>query len=228
MNSHFHTVIFDFDYTLADSSRSVVASVNFALVELGLPTAPARMIHRTIGLSLRNTFLKLMGQHVTQANEFARLFVKQADEIMVDLTVLFETVPMTVDSLRRGSIHLDIVSTKFRYRIEVILRRENLLDAFEFIVGREDVSEHKPKPKGLLAGVQRMGGSLSIALYVEDSVTDAETAKRAVVPFVAVLSGVTSREYFEDYEVYEGIADLSELYQQTYRSCELQGRSDVS
>jgi len=80
-----------------------------------------------------------------------------------------------------------------------VFRRENLLRFFQVIVGGEDVSAHKPDPQGLLAAVDRLGSRHAATLYVGDSVTDAETAKRAAVPFVAVLSGATPIEHFNGY-----------------------------
>ena len=123
----------------------------------------------------------------------------------------FESVPATIAALRVLGFPLGIVSTKFRYRIEAILEREGLHDAFGVIVGGEDVAEHKPDPTGLLRAIERLGGVPESTLYVGDSVTDAETAKRASVPFVAVLSGVTSREAFFGYPTYGILESLSEL-----------------
>ena len=212
MKHHFQTVIFDFDYTLADSSRGVIECINFALDGLSLPTVSAEMACQTIGLSLSDTFLKLAGQqHIAKCDEFARLFIKRADEVVADLTVLFDSVPGTAELLKKHDVTLGIVSTKFRYRIETILRRENLLYPFEVIIGGEDVSEHKPDPEGLLTAIERLGSVPSNCLYVGDSVTDAETAKRAVVPFVAVLSGVTPKDAFRNYDVYGMLESLSEI-----------------
>ncbi len=178
----------------------------------GLPPVPGEAACRTIGLSLPDTFAALVGQeHAGRADEFARLFIQRADEVVADLTVLFESVPETIERLRRRGISLGIVSTKFRHRIEAILERENLLDAFDVIVGGEDVSAHKPGPTGLLTAVERLGSTPASTLYVGDSVIDAETAKRASVPFVAILSGTTPKEAFRDYPVCRVLKSLSEL-----------------
>lgn len=212
MEQNFQAVIFDFDYTLADSSRGVIVCVKFALDQLGLPTVSDEAIRQTIGLSLKDTFLNLTrSKHYAQSQEFARLFTKRADEVMADLTVLFEPVPLTVQLLKRRNIALGIVSTKFRYRIETILSREGLLDEFQVIIGGEDVSEHKPHPKGLLTSIEKIKSSPPRTVYVGDSPTDAETAKRASVPFVVVLSGVTSRDDFKKYEVFSVIESLEGL-----------------
>ncbi len=208
----FHAIIFDFDYTLADSSRGGIECIDSALAELGLPAASAEAAKQTIGLSLAEGFRALVGpQPAARADEFARLFIERADGVMADLTVLFESVPATIAALKAQGFSLGIVSTKFRYRIEAILEREGLQDAFGAIVGGEDVAEHKPDPTGLLTAIERLGGAPESTLYVGDSVTDAETARRAGVPFVAVLSGVTPREAFLDYPVCGILESLSEL-----------------
>lgn len=212
MDCRFQTVVFDFDYTLADSSRGVIACIDFALAELGFPAVSAEAAKQTIGLSLADGFQMLVGpQHVAQSGEFARLFVKRADEVMADLTVLFESAPATIAALKTQGFSLGIVSTKFRYRIEAVLEREGLGDAFDVIIGGEDVAEHKPDPTGLLTAIERLGGVPEGALYVGDSVTDAETARRAGVSFVAVLSGVTPRQAFLGYPVYGILKSLAEL-----------------
>jgi phosphoglycolate phosphatase len=212
MKHHFQTIIFDFDYTLADSSKGVIECINVALDELDLPTVSAELARQTIGLSLSETLLQLTGQqHSEKSDEFARLFIKRADEVMVDMTVLFDSAPGIVKLLKRQDFALGIVSTKFRRRIEAILKRENLLNLFDVIVGGEDVSEYKPDPEGLLKALDKLGSVSSSSLYVGDSVTDAETAKRAAVPFVAVLSGVTPRDAFRYCDVYGILESLLEL-----------------
>jgi phosphoglycolate phosphatase len=212
VDRRFQTVVFDFDYTLADSSRGVIECIDFALAELGFPAASAEAAKQTIGLSLVDGFRMLVGsQHMTKADEFARLFVQRADQVMADRTVLFESVPATIAVLKDRGFALGIVSTKFRYRIEAILERESLRDAFGVIVGGEDVAVHKPDPTGLLTAIERLSDVPQSTLYVGDSVTDAETAERAGVPFVAVLSGVTPREAFLDYPACRILKSLTEL-----------------
>lgn len=49
-------VLFDFDYTLGDSSSGIVISVNYALNKLAYPPAEPQVVCSTIGLSLPETF----------------------------------------------------------------------------------------------------------------------------------------------------------------------------
>ncbi len=206
------SILLDFDYTLADSSRGVIECVNCAFATMGLPAAAPDRIRRAIGLSLTTTFRELTGDSSgTREEEFVRLFIRRSDQVMADLTRVFDTVASVVSTLRARGLTLGIVSTKFRYRIQGILDREGLANAFEVIVGGEDVSVHKPDPAGLLRAVADLRCAPENVVYVGDSVTDAETARRANVPFIAVLSGVTPREAFAPYPVASILEGLLQL-----------------
>ena len=212
MGSNYKAVIFDFDYTLADSSRAVIECANTGLRGLGLPPASSDAICRTIGLSLPETLVRLAGEKQRPlADEFRRFWRQRSDKIMVDWTVLLPGAREAVRALRKKGVQTGIVSTKYRSRIEAVLQREKLSDAFEVIVGGEDVSAHKPDPEGLLRAIDALGAAPKKTLYVGDSVTDAQTAERANVSFAAVLSGVTRREEFNGLAVHRVLEDLREL-----------------
>ena len=209
---HLHAVIFDFDYTLADSSQGAIECINFALDEMGLDRVSAEVACRTIGLSLAETFLALAEHHEPRrCDEFHQLFVQRAEKVMSNLTVLYESVPATIEALRDQGLRLGIVSTKYRRRINEILDREALLHGFQVVIGGEDVEQHKPHPQGLLEAIQKLECSPSSVVYVGDSVIDAELAKRAGVPLIAVLSGTTPRDHFDNYEPLAVLENISQL-----------------
>jgi len=212
MNAHITSVIFDFDYTLADSSAGEVECVNYALRAMNLPPAANSDIHAMIGVSLPETFRRLTREaNQTRSDEFVELFIKRADEVMLNYIVLFDSVRPAVKQLIANGLTLGIVSTKYHRRIEAFLKREKLTDVFNIIVGGEDVTAHKPDPTGLLMALDKLGKPPSQSIYVGDSVVDAETAQRAGVPFVAVLSGVTLKEAFRNYTPLAVIDNLRSL-----------------
>jgi len=205
-------IIFDFDFTLADSSKGVVKCVNYALKKLNFSEFADEEIKKTIGLTLDQTFVKLAGEpHLDKIEKFKYYFIEKADEVMTNNTILFTETPSVIKFLHSKSIKLGIVSTKFRYRIVNTLSREALLDYFEVIIGGEDVQTLKPNPIGLLEAIKKLNLSVSQIIYIGDSVTDAETARRAGVSFMAVLSGVTFRNDFKNYPVTKFLNDLSEI-----------------
>lgn len=210
--SALQAVIFDFDYTLADSSQGAIECINFALQEMRLDQVSAEAACRTIGLSLSETFLTLCQHHdPRRCDEFHRLFVQRAEQVMAKLTVLYESVPATIESLRRRGLRLGIVSTKYRRRINEVLEREALLHGFQVVIGGEDVVQHKPHPQGLFEAMVKLECSPASMVYVGDSVVDAELAKRAGVPLIVVLSGTTPRQHFDAYDAVTVLENISLL-----------------
>ncbi len=208
----FQAVIFDFDYTLADSSRAVIECANTALKGMGLETASEHAIRRTIGLSLPETLVRLAGeQHRDRKEEFRRLWRAKSVHVMVDWTTMLPGVGVAIEALKNRGLSLGIVSTKFHSPIQAVLERENLLAKFDAIIGGDDVKQFKPDPEGLLLAINQLGAEAGSTLYVGDNVADAETAHRAGVPFLAVLSGVTSRDELGGYSVLEFLESVGHL-----------------
>ena len=205
-------VLFDFDFTLADPSAGTVECVNYALTSLGWPEASPQQIRETIGLSPVGTLQFLTGEtNPAAATEFGRLFRDRADHIMVPRAVVYDTVRPTLAALRAFRLSLGIVSTKRRRHIAGILARSQLLDHFDNIIGGEDVATYKPDPEGLQLALSRLGVDPGVALYVGDHPVDSETAQRAGVRFVAVLSGTSTCDSFQGQPVLAFLNDLREL-----------------
>lgn len=208
----YQAVVFDFDYTLVDSSPGILECIGYALDRLGLPPVSAERACRTIGLSLPEIFVELAGKEKAALSEdFRRLFVARADEVMNEMTSLFPDARPTIERLVVCGLRLGIVSTKYRYRISRFLADQGLEGAFQVVLGLEDVPAAKPDPTGLLDATDRLGASREETLYVGDSLVDAETARRAGVSFAAVLTGATRADEFAPYEPVAVLSSLAEL-----------------
>lgn len=209
------TVVFDFDFTLADSSAAVVECANHALGLMGLGSCEPERVCRTIGLSLSETFRRLThGDDPRLAAEFSRHFLERADEVMALRAAIFPGVPATLSALRRSGMRLAIVSTKRRRTIEAILECAALTGAVDVIVGGEDVQQHKPHPEGLLAALAQLETDVSQALYVGDHPVDAQAAARAGMAFVAVRTGYSPPETWNAYAplaIVDGVSGVLDL-----------------
>jgi len=199
-------IIFDFDYTLGDSTNGIVLSINYALEELGYATPNIADIKKTIGLSLKETFFELTsGNNLAEAEQFIKLFKEKADSVMVANTELYAGVKDDLKKLKAKGYKIAIVTTKFHYRIEQILSKFNANELVDIIVGAEDVKIEKPNPEGLLWTIEHLETMNEEVLYVGDSLVDAKTAENAKVEFIAVLTGTTTRDDFRSYNsVYIG------------------------
>lgn len=192
--------LFDFDYTLADSSKGIVMCFQDVLKRNGYRDIDDETIKRTIGLTLEQAFSSMTGE--TDPSVLARWrkeYVAAADRVMNDATRLFEEVPEMFESLRKQGAKIGIISTKYRYRIEDFLLRHFEQLPVDLIIGGEDVSLAKPSPEGINAALNRLNVSAEDTLYCGDSTVDGATAQNAGVDFMGVLHGVTPREELERY-----------------------------
>ncbi|HEV2113073.1 MAG TPA: HAD-IA family hydrolase, partial [Terriglobales bacterium] len=173
-------VIFDFDFTLADSSSGIIECVTAALAELGISAPPIEKIVATIGLSLADTLKELSDvSDVSLARRFAECFHQRADQTMEAATVIYDCVRPMLLSLRAVDLRTAIVTTKLNRRIRSILASREMLPFFDVIVGAEDVKKTKPDPEGLLLALARLGVRAGSAVYVGDHVIDAQAAQGA-------------------------------------------------
>lgn len=206
-------VVFDFDYTLGDSTEGIILSVNYALEKLGYPARDFSEIKRTIGLSLPETYMALIPDGSREeANRFRELFVERADDVMVANTQLYDCAEEVLTKLKEMGVRVGIVTTKFRYRIEAILKKFEAEHLVDNIVGAEDVKIEKPNPEGLLRIIASFDLTKDEALYVGDSFVDATTAENAGVDFVGVLTGTMTEEEFEKYQCKFVAKNLWDVY----------------
>ncbi len=208
-------VLFDFDFTLADSSAGIITCMNYALTEMGLGESSTEDIIRTIGLYIPEALVALKGeQYRPLGQEFMKHFTHKADEVMVEGTFFLPGAMNVLKTLHGFGYRLGIVSTKFRFRIETVLKRDGVLDTVEVIIGGEDVSHHKPHPESLLKAANRLALPVDRCVYVGDNEVDASAARSAGVNYVAVKTGATPVEAFDAYPRVAMLDSVADIIQQ--------------
>lgn len=197
---NYSTYLFDFDYTLADSSKGIVKCFQNVLRNHGFNEIKDDEIKRTIGRTLEDSFSELTG--ITDGEAIQRMraeYVKEADKYMTSNTVLFLETKSVLLALKDGGARIGIISTKYRYRIKELVDQSFPPNFFDLIVGGEDVKQAKPSPEGILKAMKILGNDNDEVLYIGDSTVDAETAKAAGVDFAGVTHGVTTAEELAEY-----------------------------
>ena len=203
--------IFDFDYTLGDSTMGIVKSVNYALGKLGYEEKETLEIRKTIGFSLTATYEILTGKsNKEEAELFSKYFREMADEIMVEYTNIYPGVEKLFTDIRENGGKIGIVTTKYGYRIEHILSKFDMEHLVDVIIGGDDVKVPKPDPEGIITAAKRLNVNEKEILYVGDSLVDAETAFNAGVDFVAVLTGTTKSEDFDKFPYVAIVNDVGD------------------
>lgn len=73
-----------------------------------------------------------------------------------------------------------------------ILVRFEITDMFSVIIGGDDAKNPKPAPDGLILACEILGIDKKSAVYIGDSMVDANTACNAEIDFIGVTTGTTS------------------------------------
>ena len=209
---HYTTYLFDFDYTLADSSRGIVMCFQSVLRNHQYLNVSDEAVKRTIGKTLEESFSILTGvTDPAQLAEFRQEYRKEADIHMNANTVLFPDTLSTLKALKKKGYRIGIISTKYRFRILDFLHPflpEHFLD---IVVGGEDVQQPKPSPEGIRFALSHLNSRPEETLYVGDSTVDAETARNAGVDFAGILNGTTTADELSVYPHRTIMNNLSEL-----------------
>ncbi|UWG95596.1 HAD-IA family hydrolase [Dehalobacter sp. DCM] len=208
----YEAILFDFDYTLGDSTQAIWTSINYALSQLGYGSRDVESVRRTIGLSLKETFFQLTQKtHEEECNQFIRLFREKADQVVTENTEFLPYALNTLEHLKANSIKTGIVTTKFHYRIDQILDKFGAASLIDIIVGSDDVQVVKPDPEGLLYAINILNIPKEKNLYVGDSIVDARTAQNAGVSFIGVTTGTATKDDLMQFPHVKIITDLSEF-----------------
>jgi HAD superfamily hydrolase (TIGR01509 family) len=80
---------------------------------------------------------------------------------------------------------LALVTSRVKKGVEIFFKVSGLRKYFHVVVSFEDYKKPKPNPEPLLIALKRLGVKPEEAIYVGDSLTDAQAAKKVGMIFVA-------------------------------------------
>ena len=213
-------VLFDFDYTLGDSTGPIVMGYRGGLTAMGWPAPTVEQVRPTIGHTLQDGYTMLTGDdNEARRDEFFHRFqeavgeqaVLRGDAAMITETKLFPGARELLTALKEAGVAAGIVSTKLGATIRAIFAYNGMEDAVWPVIGGEDVVRAKPDPQGLYTALAQLGLRPEQVLFCGDTVIDARTAKAAGSDFCAVLNGTTPGSAFGPYPCVHIAPDLWEL-----------------
>lgn len=184
-------IVFDLDGTLIDSAPDIHAVASTILGRLGRDDLTMEETRNFIGEGSAVFVRRMMAARdieETTAN-FASLhneFLTQY-EFAVDKAVFYPGVLDALAALQAAGHKLGLCTNKPERPARAVLRHMKLDGFFDEVIAGGMLTSRKPEPAMLLQTIHALGGGP--ALYVGDSEIDAETARRASVPFALYSNG---------------------------------------
>ncbi|HEY0028781.1 MAG TPA: phosphoglycolate phosphatase [Allosphingosinicella sp.] len=191
----FRTIAFDLDGTLADTAPDIAAGLNRMLAALGRDTLAQDAIRDMVGGGARS----LVQRALTITGGAAEELVDQGLPMYLDFyaqdvcvgTRPYPGVEAALDALAADGIALALCTNKVEQLTHALVEALGWQGRFASVVGGDTLPTRKPEPAMLHEAIARAGGAP--AVFVGDSITDADTARAAAVPFVAVSFGYSDR-----------------------------------
>ncbi|TBN38369.1 phosphoglycolate phosphatase [Paracoccus subflavus] len=183
-------LVFDLDGTLVDSAPDLHAAANRMLADVGAMPLTLQRLTSFIGHGIPNLVRLVMEDRGIPASRSAEMNAAMLTHYTASpatLTRPYGHVPETLAALKAGGYRLGVCTNKLRAPSISILEALDLLRFFDVVIGGDSLPEKKPDPAPLQAAFAALAAPR--LLYIGDSEVDAETARRADVPFALYAHG---------------------------------------
>jgi phosphoglycolate phosphatase-like HAD superfamily hydrolase len=224
-NTAARAAILDIDGTLVDTNYHHALAWYRTFRKEGI-RLPMWRIHRHIGMGGDQLVAAVAGEAVeARLGDAVREREKQEYRALIDEVEPFPSARRLIEELKRRRLAVVLASSAKPDEVDHYL---DLLDARDLVDGwttSGDVEKTKPEPDLVLAGMEKAGvgtsggeNSRERAMMVGDSTWDCESAGRAGIESLAVLTGGFSRDELEQAgakAVFESIEELCERLDET-------------
>jgi phosphoglycolate phosphatase len=191
----FEIVAFDLDGTLVDTAPDLAAALNRTLEALGRPTVLLESVRHLVGHGARALLRRGLAASGEAPEELVEagfpIFIDHYGGHICDGTRPYPGVEAALDAIEAAGARVALCTNKPEGLTRALLDTLGWRERFAAVVGGDTLKLRKPDPAPLLEVIARAGGGA--AAFVGDSITDADTARAAKVPFVAVSFGFRDR-----------------------------------
>lgn len=185
-------LIFDLDGTLIESKWDIAHSVNFTLVELGLPERPIEEIFGFVGDGVKRLLRLAVGEgNQARFEEALKIFRGHYLEHCLDRTTFYPGIePM----LQHFAYKTKAIATNKSIEYTRVILKGLGPQHFGYMVGGDNGFGLKPEPGMLLHVMEMMGASKERTVLIGDSTNDINGGHNAGIRVCAVGYGMGNRE----------------------------------
>ena len=190
---YYEAIIFDMDGVLVDSEPLFHGALNSRLIEEGAVPISLEEYRLLIGSPIEETWrqLKELRDLPRPIAEYTESYRSMVNQILQDGLNPRSGVAELVTECQRRRLPIAVASSSLRLRVDLTLESIGLQDAFDVVLGGEDVARSKPEPDIYLLAAERLGIPSNQCIAIEDSPLGIDSAVSAGAYTIAVRTGYT-------------------------------------
>jgi phosphoglycolate phosphatase len=202
-------IIFDLDGTLLDTSKGILESIRYTLIEMKLPQCSEEELQSFIGPPLLQSFVKYCGCTKDRAKEAVKIFRAYYQTGPIFHAELYDGVQNLCSLLVNDGMRMGVATNKPQRFASAILKAFELDSYFISICGADDDGTLK-KSDIITNCLKIIGGKPNETVLIGDTINDASGALQVGIHFLPVTFGFGFKKH-EDLKgvKYLAIADTS-------------------
>lgn len=192
---HLELYIFDLDGTLLDSGKDIALAANYAFEKLNLKTFSEEEIISKVGYGAKKLIEDLIPGYPQEIKDKALEYFKEFYySNPVIYSKLYDGAEETLKKLKELSKKVAVVTNKYEALSIEILKKLNVIDYIDLVVGADTTSEKKPHPLPVFYTLEKLKSDKDKSIIIGDSETDVLTGKNAGIKTALVLQGYGNKE----------------------------------
>lgn len=181
-------VLFDFDGTIADTSRAVFISARKTLHARGLTDDEIGDLGRMVGPPLRESFHDFWGFTREESEVLCEEYRAFFNELTAEDYPVFDGMRELLDELRARDRRMAVATSRMEDKAREMLV-ELGLDQFEFVVGMNPPEGRCVKADSIRDALALLGARPDESVMVGDRRHDVEGAHEQGVPCIGIYAG---------------------------------------
>jgi len=192
-------VLFDLDGTLTDAAPGIVACIEYALDDMGIPHPDSATMRTFLGPPLADTFGRHFGMSSEQIDHAIAKYRERYHEVGLFENSVYDGIPELLQSLDDAGIVLAISTSKPTYSATRILEHFELDQHLAFIGGADLAGTRHDKAAVIAHTLEELHvrGRLDVdarLIMVGDREHDVHGARAHGIDTIGVLWGYGSQE----------------------------------
>jgi len=189
-------ILFDLDGTLIDSTDAILESFHHSFDIHNIAHPDDESIKKLIGYPLDVMYVEL-GVDKKIAWDLVATYKEYYRKISTQKTYLLESAKEAVIKANQFAT-LGIVTTKTGLYSRELMEHFALMDYFEVLIGRENVTKPKPDAEPILKAMESLDCKNKEIWMIGDTKLDLISAKNAGIKSIGVLSGYDNLSALEN------------------------------